>query len=119
MLEWIQNNLVLFINIIIIIACIIAIIAIRISKSHKKPKEVKSLPLYDDIIRHLGGIDNIQSVSTKGSRLSLTLTNYEIVNETKLQELGIGPSIKMSNKITYVIGEKASELENRINELKK
>ena len=117
MLEWIQNNLVLFICIVAIIICLISIpiiLLVKRSKSHKPQAEV-----HDEIITYLGGLDNIKSVVARGSRLSLSLVDYEKIDEAKLKEIGVTSSIKMSDKITFVIGEQASQIEERINNLKK
>lgn len=117
MLEWIQNNLVLTICIIAIIVCLIAIPIILLVKKVKNKKP--ETEVQDDIIASFGGIENIKSASSRGSRLSLSLVDYSKVDDAKLKEIGVTSSIKMSDKITFVIGEQASLIEARINELKK
>ena len=63
-----------------------------------------------DILLALGGKENILEHSLVGSRLTLTLTDYDVVNEVKLNELGVDSIIKMSNKIILVIKDDISSL---------
>ena len=63
-----------------------------------------------DILLALGGKENILEHSLVGSRLTLTLTDYDVVNEAKLNELGVDSIIKMSNKIILVIKDDISSL---------
>ncbi len=51
----------------------------------------------------LGGEDNILSFSNNGSRLSIELKNYDLIDENKLNEMGVNSIIKMSNKVVLVI----------------
>ena len=71
------------------------------------------------MIEGFGGLDNIIEVSAKASRLSLTLKDYSLVNVQLLKEKGVTSSIKMSNKITFVIGEQAKDIENHISSKQK
>lgn len=66
----------------------------------------------ESILLALGGIDNIVEHSMIGSRMSLVLKNYDLVNETRLNELGVNSIIKMSNKIILVIKDDLSKIYN-------
>lgn len=112
MLDFIQEHLVLSICILAIIVSLISIFVILIVK--RKPSKTKINHLYDSLIEGFGGLDNIIEVSAKASRLSLTLKDYSLVNDQLLKEKGVTSSIKMSNKITFVIGEQAKDIENHI-----
>jgi phosphotransferase system IIB component len=84
-----------------------------------KVKEAQSdKEKYDRYIENFGGRENIISATAVGSRLSLVLKDYDIVNLEELNKLGITSSIKMSNKITFVIGSLASDIAKYINNLK-
>lgn len=62
------------------------------------------------ILKALGGKENILEHSLNGSRLTLSLTDYNAVNEAKLNELGVDSVIKMSNKIILVIKDDISKI---------
>lgn len=62
------------------------------------------------ILEALGGKENILEHSLTGSRLTLSLTDYNLVNEEKLNQLGVDSVIKMSNKIILVIKDDMSNL---------
>ncbi len=100
-----------------IIVSLIAIVIILICKKCKKPKNKSGV--YDELIDAFGGMDNIIEVKARESRLSLVLKDYNLINEEKLKEKGITSSIKMTNKITYVIGSSAKEIEDYINKKSK
>lgn len=110
-----QNNVFLIIAIVIalIIALIIAFIIINNVKKNKFLKQRNAAN--NELIDYLGGIDNIIKANAMGSRLSLVLDNYDLVNEEKIKELGVSTIIRMSNKITLVIGEDAKDIESLIN----
>ena len=63
-----------------------------------------------EILLALGGKENILDHSLVGSRLTLILTDYNVVNEARLNELGVDSVIKMSNKIILVIKDDMSTL---------
>ena len=63
-----------------------------------------------NILLALGGKENILEHSLNGSRLSLSLTDYNAVDEAKLNSLGVDSVIKMSNKIILVIKDDISKL---------
>lgn len=64
----------------------------------------------------IGGKENILEVKARGSRLSLSLQDYQKVDKEKLQTLGVSSFIQMSNKITLVI-DKAEEMADKISSL--
>ena len=72
----------------------------------KKPKAKKSQAKQfetNEIFEALGGKENVLTHSKNGSRISLTLQDYDKVNEKTLNDLGVDSIIKMSNKITLVV----------------
>lgn len=112
MLEWIVDHLVLCICLLAIVVSIISIVVILLVRKSKKKDEGS---LFDQIISYFGGRENIKEASSRGSRLSLVLDDYSLVNEDELKKIGVTSSIKMTNKITFVIGDKAKEIEEYIN----
>lgn len=103
----------ILIPLLVLILIILSFILIRKSKEHKFIQNRKTAN--NEMILSLGGNDNILSASAKGSRLSLVLNDYSIINEARLKELGVSSIIKMSNKITLVIGSEAQDILKLIN----
>lgn len=114
MLDWVKNNLVLSICIVAIVVSLIAIVIILIVKKCRKKKDESGI--YQDILNAFCGIENIVEVKCRESRLSLVLMDYNLIDENVLKEKGISSSIRMTNKITYVIGNQAKKIEEYINE---
>lgn len=76
-----------------------------VEQVHAEPSE-RSL----GILEALGGKENILEHSLNGSRITLSLTDYNVVNEEKLNALGVDSVIKMSNKIILVIKDDISKI---------
>lgn len=93
---------------------IILIIYLLIKHFQKKHYYLERSKAHSEVLTCLGGIENVMSCKAVGSRLSLVLKDYNLVDEPKLKQLGVSSIIKMSNKITLVIGKEALEIANLI-----
>ena len=92
---------------LLISALIAFLIVFLLIRNNKKEKiEIKA----NEYVEALGGIDNIISKQLKGSRIILELKNYDIVDDNKLSGLNGAKLIKMSNKLTIVSEEHASNI---------
>ena len=108
---YLMDNIVNFVIIgicalIVISLILIGIIRLVKKNSFKKERAEKN----NEIIIALGGRDNIVSFSSAGSRLSLVLNDYSLMQDEKLKELGVSSIIKMSSKVTLVIGKDVEEI---------
>lgn len=61
----------------------------------------------------VGGQDNIDNVSFKMTRLTITLKNTELFNEAAIKDQGI-VVIAMEKKVTFVLGSKAEAVFNSL-----
>lgn len=84
---------------IVLVVIIVFLFLQRKSKNIETKKEYSGSEIYEA----LGGKENVVEHKKVGSRISLVLKDYSVVNESKLNELGVDSVIKMSNKITLVI----------------
>lgn len=100
---------------VIVVAGITYLIVYLKAKSNKRKSEESSNAFYTTLIKWLGGIKNIEQVSSISSRLSVVLKNPALINENEFTNKGIG-IVKSSKKITLVVGEKASYYCEKINE---
>lgn len=66
----------------------------------------------------LGGLANIKSAESHGSRLAVKLLDYEKIDYEKLKTAGGSSYIKMTDKFTVVIGKNSAVLEKAIQEKK-
>lgn len=113
----ILKNYILPISIIVagvIFVTVLILFIIAMIKNKKEKTVIKRELPSDDIIYSLGGKDNIINASLNGSRLSLVLKDYKLVNEAKLNELGIDSIIKMSNKIILISKDDLKQFYNNI-----
>lgn len=95
---------------VIVLAAIVFLI-IFFKNRNKKPKVDNSKWL-----EALGGKDNVISVMAVGSRINLNLKDKENIDREKLTEYGVKSVLVMSNKVTLVVNEKATDVANAINE---
>lgn len=90
------------IGVAVIVAALVIILLLLQRKGKKVEKPAKEYSS-NEIYEALGGKENVLTHQKAGSRISLTLNDYSIIDENKLNELGVDSVIKMSNKITLVI----------------
>lgn len=102
----------------IVVALLIAIIVIFLLIRNKKKGKKKINEVHNEIIVSLGGIENVVDADAKMSRLNVILKDYSSIDEEKLKELGISRIIKMSNKLTLLVGEEAKTIASIIKKLK-
>ena len=80
-------------DVVIALSVILAIVLIVVSflkyyKSRKLSANVDNA-LYKEIIKHFGGLENIEEISFLNSRLYLVLKDYTLFRYEKLEELGL------------------------------
>ena len=86
---------------------IVFIIMFLLGNKKKKGKVAAKTFETNEVFEALGGKENVLTHSKNGSRISLTLSDYDKVNEKMLNALGVDSIIKMSNKITLVVKDDA------------
>lgn len=110
------NWLYYIIGAVLVIAVIIIAVVLIVKNNRKKAYFRERREADNKIILALGGRDNILTYKANGSRLSLTLKDYTLVDDEALKKCGVASLIKMSNKITLVIGEETKEIEQFLSE---
>ena len=127
--DWLQRNIfyvvvgIILAFIIFILGCLIVKFYLDKVKENKPSSETKveetnkkksTNSLYDQIIELVGGIENIEESTVRGSRISLVLKNLSLVKDEELKTLGVNGVIIMSSKVTLVVGDEASKLNDYI-----
>lgn len=86
------------------IVAIIVIVILFVQKRGSKEKPIEAIS-YDSesIFIALGSKENVVNHYKNGSRIVVELKDYSLVDENKLNSLGVDSIIKMSNKITLVV----------------
>ena len=100
---------------IVLVVLIAIIVAVLLTLNHKKSKRRNDNKIYDEIVLALGNKDNILSIEAKMSRLNVGLKNDSAMDVDKLKSLGVARIIKMSNKVTLVIGNVAQDIADKFN----
>lgn len=95
------------------IAAVILITLIWILIRHAQKKKFRSdrQAANETILLALGGRENIISASSSGSRLVLQLKDYSKLQDDVLKQAGVSSILRMTNKVTLVIGQDAKEIE--------
>ncbi len=96
---------------IILITLFFLLVLPRIKQKNKKNSSITDAA---DWINSLGGDNNIISVSSSRSRLTLEVKDASLVDQTKLKLLGVSSIIIMSQKIILVIDNGADEIKEKI-----
>lgn len=106
---FLKNNALWIALAIAAIILITLIVILLVYKFKKKPDQIESSSS-SDWINALGGADNVLEVNAVGSRLTLKLLDSSKLDEEKIKSLGVTNIIKMSNKITLVVEDKADKI---------
>lgn len=69
-----------------------------------------------DIIEGLGGLDNIQEIDSCATRLRVTLTTSDTVNEEQLKQTGAAGVFIKGNNIQVIYGPKVSNIKTELEE---
>ncbi len=98
----------------IIIAVILVIIALAITKSKRKDFKIEA----NKLVEYLGGKDNIINYEVLKSRFIVTLKNVDIVNKEGIQKIGAQGIVEIDNQLKIILGEEAKQLKKYIDDLK-
>ena len=80
------------------------IVAIIIMRHNKRGRPIMKAAEREDFITALGGRKNIkQIISAIGSRLTLELYDYDVIDRDRLRLFGVSSVLVMSSKVTLVV----------------
>lgn len=97
---------------VVIVIAVLAILLPRLLKKEKKP--AKPVLNYEDSMNLLGGKDNIVESKINGSRITVILKNYDLVNKEEIEKLGVDRFILMSDRLILVAKENVEEIYKRL-----
>lgn len=98
----------------IIIAVVLVIIALAITKSKRKDFKIEA----NKLVEYLGGKDNIISYEVLKSRFIVNLKNVDIVNKEGIQKIGAQGIVEIDNQLKIILGDEARQLKKYIDDLK-
>lgn len=98
----------------IIIAVVLVIIALAITKSKKKDFKIEA----NKLVEYLGGKDNIISYEVLKSRFIVNLKDVDIVNKEGIQKIGAQGIVEIDNQLKIILGDEARQLKKYIDDLK-
>ena len=80
-----------------------------------KKKNVTASEEFPDLLLALGGKDNVNEVTFKGSRVSALLIDKKIIDKDKMKEHGVETIVVANKKVTMVVGKKSEVIFNYLN----
>lgn len=80
------------------------IVLVNYSRKNKTKKYNKANAT-NNFYEYIGGIDNVVSTKLVGSRFTIVLKNYDLVDKDKLKTLGVSSIISLKDKITLVLND--------------
>ena len=105
--------------ILAIVTTIIILIGLLIVIVSNKAKGNNIANEYPELLVALGGKDNINEVTFKGSRVSVILLDKTIVDKERIKSQGVETIVVSNKKLTMVVGKQSEVifkyLNNQIN----
>ncbi len=98
----------------IIIAVILIIIALAITRSKRKDFKVEA----NKLVTYLGGKENIANYEVNHSRFIATLNNMELVNKDAILKMGAKGIVEIDNQLKIILGDETGQIKKYIDELK-
>lgn len=98
----------------IIIAVILLVIAIAITRSKRKDFKVEA----NKLITYLGGKENIANYEVNHSRFIATLNNMDLVNKEAILKMGAKGIVEIDNQLKIILGDETGQIKKYIDELK-
>ena len=98
----------------IIIAVLLLIVALAISKTKSKDFKIEA----NKLVEYLGGRDNIIDYEIMKSRFIVNLKDISLVNKEGIQKIGAQGILEIDNQLKIILGEETRQLKKYIDELK-
>ena len=98
----------------IIIAIILIIIALAITRSKRKDFKVEA----NKLVTYLGGKENIADYEVNHSRFIATLNNMELVNKDAILKMRAKGIVEIDNQLKIILGDGTGQIKKYIDELK-
>lgn len=67
-----------------------------------------------EVIKHLGGKQNLETINSCITRLRLTVVNPNIIDEAQLKKIGAAGVIKSGNSVQVIVGTRAELIANEM-----
>lgn len=98
----------------IIIAAILLIIAVAITRSKRKDFKVEA----NKLVTYLGGKENMANYEVNHSRFIATLNNIDLVNKDAILKMGAKGIVEIDNQLKIILGDETGQIKKYIDELK-
>lgn len=112
------NPLYIVVALVIIALIIIVISIIRVNKNKNKINKISDLPFaLEDLVKAIGGIENIIDVNATISKVTFKFRDNNKVELDKVKELGATGTVETSNGITFIFGSMSKTIETLVKEI--
>lgn len=83
----------------------------------KKPRNNFQFDI-DSFIKALGGLDNIETIESRVSKVKVKVISKDFFDAKKMTELGASGIVENGHSIILIFGEKSNEIVDNVNKLK-
>lgn len=99
----------------IIIALLVIFLVIITMTNKKKKAETIDLPfMLNDLLENIGGVENINSVSSSLSKVTFKLKDNSKVNVAAIESLGASGIVETREGFTFIFGNISKNIETII-----
>lgn len=95
-----------FIGLIVLVVGGIVLFNVLRKKKNQKQKSDNAVNLFYE---YIGNKENIVSIKLNGSRLTVVLNDYNLVNKEQLKTLGVVSIVALKDKMTLVLSEEGKK----------
>lgn len=95
-----------FIGLIVLVVGGIVLFNVLRKKKKQKQKSDNAVNLFYE---YIGNKENIVSIKLNGSRLTVVLNDYNLVNKEQLKTLGVVSIVALKDKMTLVLSEEGKK----------
>ena len=95
-----------FIGLIVLVVGGIVLFNVLRRKKNQKQKSDNAVNLFYE---YIGNKENIVSIKLNGSRLTVVLNDYNLVNKEQLKTLGVVSIVALKDKMTLVLSEEGKK----------
>ena len=111
-----MNNTMLITAAVIVAIIVVLVIAYFVSKA-RKAKKAETCPIdIDELIKNLGGKDNITDCHATPSTLKVGLKNQESIVLEDLKQLGASGVVQGEDTLTLIFGSASAVIEKALKE---
>ena len=102
---------------IVVIILLVLYIVMRVISKNSKPTVTSNLDFaIEDLLVNIGNVENIESVNSSMSKVTLKLKDTDLVIVEEVKKLGASGIVETKDGFTFIFGSVSPEIEKAIKE---